>query len=105
MAICPTTVDKVSFAIESQTVASSVVQFLLSVLNFDLDTLFDSLWFEVDELDSVLCGCKQHVAFGVEFKCMHWSSEVQVEHLGALGVVVLHLPDCYLAVLAAQCHA
>lgn len=93
MAICPTTVYIITFAIESQTVASSVVQFLLSVLHFDLDALLNSLWFEVDELDSVLCGCEQHVAFGVEFKSMDWSLEVQVEHLGALGVVVLHLPD------------
>jgi len=93
VAVCPTTVYIIPFAIQSQTVASSVVQFLLSVLNFDLDALFNSLWFEVDELDSVLCGCEQHVTFGVEFKCVDWSLEVQVEHLGALGVVVLHLPD------------
>jgi len=91
--IRPTTLNIITFAIESQTVASSVVQFFLSVLNFDLDALFNSLWFEVDELNSVLCGCEQHVALGVEFKCVDWSLEVQVEHLGALGVVVLHLPD------------
>lgn len=85
--------------------ARSIIQLLFSILYFDLDALFNSLRLQIDKLDPVIGGCEQHVALGVELKCVHWRTQVQVEHLGALGVVVLHLPDRDLAVLAAQRHA